>query len=163
MAKAICEVAQDTRILAGRLGRLNPGELVTYNELSAIIGRDVRTDARPTLASARRIAQRDQRIALGCVHKAGIKRLDGAELPSVGDDAIACIRRKATRASRLMLTAAENVTLTDEARLQLNARASSLGTIALCASAKACARIETAVKNNGNLELSTAATLAMLK
>lgn len=163
MPKSICEVAQDTRVLSGRLARLAPGELVTYNELTALIGRDVRTIARSTLNSARHIAERDHGLAFGCVHRSGIKRMEGGELPSIGDAAISGIRRKATRASKRMLHAAEKVVLSDEARLQLNARASSLGTIALCSSSKAAARIEEAVKNNGNMELSVSATLAMFQ
>lgn len=146
--RATFELAPETRVIAGRLGRLQPGETVSYDELTQLIGRDVTGSARHILESARKRAEREQGIALGCVRSEGIKRLEDEHITDIGDDAIVRMRRQSKRASRRMLNAAQQVG--PELSVKVHARASVLGAIALCANDKRTKQIEQQITSGGN-------------
>lgn len=143
--RTIPEMAATTRVLAGRIGRMQVGEMVTYKELDELIGGDVRSaDNAGRLRSARHVALREHGVATESVRGEGIKRLGGHDLPGVGDAALGRVRRASRRAVRTMLTAAGKLELDPKASTAINARASLLTMIQTTTSNKAITRAETA-------------------
>jgi hypothetical protein len=97
--KSIPELSVDARILYDRLRKATTGEVIEYSELSALIGRDVRA-VRYLLATAIKMAEREDAITFGAVHGIGIKRLDNAGILAVSESNIEAIGRKARRTDR---------------------------------------------------------------
>ncbi len=74
MPKGIREKASDTLILENRLRNTKPGDVVTYDELSKIMGRDVREHCSGNLQTARRTL-RNEKIHFDTVSRVGLNRL----------------------------------------------------------------------------------------
>lgn len=115
-AKRLCLLLESTPV----------GRLVTYKDLSAAIGRDVQTEARGVLYSARLIVQREISYVFGTVPNEGLKRLSDVEIVQTGAQTVSRIRR-ASRSGINRITAADPVQLPVEARVQMNTYLSLLG------------------------------------
>src|SRR5262245_24417090 len=72
--KSIPELSTDTKLLYERLKLLQPNEVVTYDELSQIVGRDVRKQSRSNLTSAVRRCGNEDNIVIDTVINVGVKR-----------------------------------------------------------------------------------------
>lgn len=128
--KSIAQITSETIVLAGRLSRLNPGEIVTYAELANLCSLPVNSAKfKSTLQSAKRKAERDQQILIDCVRKQGLKRLEANEMPAIGTAAIEKNRRNAGRTQRRMVHAAAKTTPTGPALTQFNMCVSVLGAL----------------------------------
>ena len=88
----------DTKILTDRLAQCSIGDIVAYEELTKLIGRDVCTIARSNLTQAVRRMLRDG-IVFGTIRGVGIKRLTDEEIVGVGPQTISKFRRASRRAS----------------------------------------------------------------
>ena len=73
------------------------GQLVTYKELSTAIGKDVQTEGRSILNSARRIVQRELSYVFGTVANQGLKRLSDVEIVQTGAQTVSSIRHASRR------------------------------------------------------------------
>lgn len=76
--KAIQELSLDTQTLKRLLREAEIGQIVSYSEMSSAIGRDVPTEARGNLRTARRQLLREHNMVFGPVLGVGMKRLDDA-------------------------------------------------------------------------------------
>jgi hypothetical protein len=74
----------ETDLLIARLRDVPLGQEIGYADLSRVIGRDVRTAARPRLTSAREIALRDHGVCFFAIRGVGLRRITVQELPQVG-------------------------------------------------------------------------------
>lgn len=101
--------SNDTAILENTLREADEGTLVTYEQLSAAIGRDVRKFAEGCLYSARRILEREG-VHTDCVAGEGIKRLTPAE-------SVDKARSQVTRSRRAARRGRATVETTDFSRL----------------------------------------------
>lgn len=72
----------ETRLLYGRLRTLQPGELVTYDDLSAELGKDVRQSWH-YLTTAREWLEKDDRIVTECDPGTGVRRVTNEEHAAV--------------------------------------------------------------------------------
>ena len=96
--RSLPELSVDTQVLAKRLLALELNELILYDELTEIVGRDVRHQpVNGLLRSARYIVLRDAHIVTEAVRGEGIKRLDDEGIAQLGDQHIARIRRASRR------------------------------------------------------------------
>jgi len=138
----ILEASADARLLYQRLAKLAPNELVSYAELSEIIGRNV-IKVRHVLATARRMAQRENQIVTGAVSGEGIKRLDGHGIVSSATGRIKAIRGHARRGVRDLACATEPLEGDDLARH--NMAMSMLGALELATRGRSVKKIEAAV------------------
>lgn len=73
------------------------GETITFADLSAALGRDVRRQPSP-LPSARRIAERDHNALFASVRGVGLRRMSPDEVSVIGAGGRRRIRRGARRA-----------------------------------------------------------------
>jgi hypothetical protein len=89
------EVSPDVLALQDRLRQLAAGETITYDELAALIGRDVRPESPDysKLHRARRRALVEDRIVTDAVARVGVKRLDDAGIVNSQSGAIKHVRR----------------------------------------------------------------------
>lgn len=101
--KALPELSVDTQVLIKRLSASTVGETITYEELSALIGRDVQNGARGFLATARRRLKRDERMVFAPVYKIGVKRLDDIGIVKAGQAGITHVRNHARRVTHTLL------------------------------------------------------------
>jgi hypothetical protein len=87
----------ETRLLYDRLKPAVKADVITYEELSALIGQDVTNGARHLLTSARRLTQKEDRKVFGVVRGVGLKCLTDTEIANSGEATRKSLRRKATR------------------------------------------------------------------
>jgi len=160
--RTVGQLGLDTRVLRDRLLRAGTGEKVSYDELSALIKRDVRTDARSNLGSARRILQSEYQIVFSVVRTEGLVRLTDAEnVESAAADATRAVPRAARRVAKRMTAVRDFDALPNETKIQHNAGLCYLQTVGALAKQKPMKQLELEVAK-ANSVLSIAATLAAL-
>jgi hypothetical protein len=117
----------EARLMADRFSKAQIGEIVTYDELSKIVGQDVRGQhMRSRLHTAIRNTLRDHRAVFGVVATVGYKRLADDELPKLGEASIAKIGRESRRTLKKM-GAADFSKMSRAGLSEWNANASHLG------------------------------------
>lgn len=94
------DISVDTEVLVKCLREVPVGETVTYEQLSALIGRDVTNGTRSTLARARDIVQREDRIVFKTVRKIGLQRSDSTQITQSGIKVVQSINRASKRGAR---------------------------------------------------------------
>lgn len=124
------EISPDVAALVERLIDSKPGDLVSYDDLAATIGRDVRGEHRWLVLRAREIANRDHGAIFGNERGKGYVRLAPEEAHSLGSTARSAIRRKARKASKMIRAAVSRQnSLPPEAARKSNAELSVLGLV----------------------------------
>ena len=117
------------------------GQLVTYKELSTAIGKDVQTEGRSILNSARRIVQRELSYVFGTVANQGLKRLSDVEIVQTGAQTVSSIRH-ASRRGINRIAAADPVRLPMDSRIQMNTYLSVLGMLHISLQEKRLKKLE---------------------
>lgn len=145
----IREINVDARALLARMKAAGVGEIITYDEMSELIGRDVRGGSRHVLEAARRWARRE-RIIFGAVTGIGIKRLDDAGKVRVGSGMMDKIRRTSRRAAQTLAAVEDFGALPNEMKVQHNMSLSIYGIIQQATSSKMQNRISERVDGAEN-------------
>lgn len=141
----IPEANIDTKILHDFLKTAKVGQLITYDELSALIGRDVREAARGCMTSAIRRALRDN-LVFEAVRNEGYRLLPDEKIAGVGMNAVKRIRRTASRAARKLSCVRDFDAMSNEAKVAHNTGLSVLGAIAHSAGHTAVKRVSRIVE-----------------
>jgi hypothetical protein len=126
---SIPERSIDTETLVRHLRGLAVGSVASYEELNALIGRDVQVGARHILASAERIMLRDDRRVFAPVRNVGLKRLNDREIVGTGLDTTARLRRLARRGARKVTAVHDYDALPKDDQVQHNTHLSIFGAI----------------------------------
>lgn len=92
------EISAETAAIAARLREAAVGETVSYDELSAAIGRDIRK-RRHLLYAGMRAVERETGAVFGTERGVGVRRLPTDEASKIGAHARKRIRRAAHRAA----------------------------------------------------------------
>jgi hypothetical protein len=87
------ETSLDARVLAERLSTADPEDVITYDELAALIGKDVQHKRRDLLDTARNLVLREHHKTFGTVTNVGIKCLSSTAIVSLGEQARSRLRR----------------------------------------------------------------------
>lgn len=90
----------ETQLLEQRLLKMEPGEFVSYDDLTAVCGVDVRGAGYPLLASARKAAGRALSTIFDAVRGEGIKRLEE-------DEKVAAVSRLVSRGRKTIRKAGD--------------------------------------------------------
>jgi hypothetical protein len=160
--RAICEMHSDTRILYNVLENKlikDKQEQVTYQQLSAAISRDVQSEARGMLATARKNIEQEHAVIIEPVIGIGLKVT--VDYAGVKDKELSGIRRKGNRAHKRLLNAIAGKDLDDTVQLDLAIGLSTLGAIELCTKPTTRKRLGTYIESHGRKELPTAETLRL--
>lgn len=138
--KGMFEKSADTSIIENRLRNTNVGDVVTYDELSKLLGRDVRAYCTSNLQTARRTMVNES-IFFDVLTGEGLRRLNADEAVTTSQ---AYVTRAKSAANRGMNHLA-NVPfdgLTEESKKKHLSVSAQLGAVALFSSSKANKRIE---------------------
>lgn len=124
--RTIPQLSIDTKTIQDRLMKVEVGDVVTYQELTDLIGRDVQVSARGNLTSAMRRLVADG-IVFACVRGEGVKRLSDSEIVGVGPDTIAKMRRASNRARQKLAAVNDFNALPRDVQVTHNLSMSVLG------------------------------------
>jgi hypothetical protein len=110
---------------------MQPGEMVTYAELNALIKRNVQKEARGLMHTARCKAKREDGAVFVAVIGEGLKRAIGADFLGIATTGVERGRRIAKRAlsDSLLMPKDEYELLPPDARVRLNVDRTLLGTL----------------------------------
>jgi len=147
--KSIAEISTDTRILIQKIESSlikEQQEIVTYNELSAVIGRDVR-DVDYLLRTARKHVEKNNNVLIDVVFGQGIKLTKdySGNLQKTTDK----IRRRSKRQlSRTLRAVSEDKAVNPEELTEINTQVSILGVINEFTKPKSVKKIKGKVEAN---------------
>lgn len=136
----IAQKSIDAQIIERHLETAEVGQLVTYAELSELIGRDVQGKGRYLLETAKRALLR-RGIVFETVRGEGIKRASDIEIVDHRQQDFDRIKRTAGRALN-KLACVNQDSLNNEAKIKFNATASHLGVLRQLTSRKAIEAVE---------------------
>jgi quinolinate synthase len=145
--KAIGAACYETQQLAAKLKAVVTAEnydVISYADLSKIIGYDVQRDGYSYLKSAREIVERDTGRLIGVVLSEGVKLLTPEEQVAIGPDSLQRLKRATTKSIK-RIGRVQVDKLTDDQRLDYHTSASVLGAVHLFTKPKSVAKIEEAV------------------
>jgi hypothetical protein len=155
------QASTDSKILASVLQESKPGDVVSYKALSAAIGRDVQSTAKPALDTARRIVQREKRMVFDAVRGEGLKRLTDSEIVDLADKTRDGVRR-ATRRTVKKMVCVDYEAMPKEKQTKHNTAISLFGVLSELATEKVQHRLGAEIERSGT-ELPVAkATIAAL-
>ena len=159
--RIITTASVDTQILVERMKKLEIGEVITYDDLSSLIGREITaSENRSALQSARRILCNQHRISTGVIRKVGIKRLSGEETVFSIGTVVKAVYRKAAKGIRTIANTVEYDTLSRKGQVEYNLNMSQLGAIAGISNSPSREKIR-AESGESQLPLAFTKTLAL--
>lgn len=138
--RTIQEVGIDAKILQERLQKANIGQVISYDELSEIVNKDVRKEGYSAFLSARKACLREK-IVFGTIAKVGIKRVSDSEIVK---GAAAGVRRvrSAIRRESIRLSCANKSKLDNESKITMYTTASLFGALDLMTQGKKISMVE---------------------
>lgn len=139
--RAIPELSVDTQTIERLLWEVPVGEVASYGDLSAAIGRDVQRKARHILNSAVRRVLREKQVVFAAVNGVGLKRLSDVGVLGVGAQAVTAIGRKSRRTVK-KLACAQYEALSKPEQTVHNVLVSQLGVLAHITSAGTQKKLE---------------------
>ena len=154
------EMTADTAILYKHLTAMEPGDTVSYREMSTMLGREIRGD-NSHLQSALRAASRDSGAVFDCVRNVGYRRLTDSEIVQTSAPRTARLRKRVEREGKRLAMVANFDALAINLKQDHNARVSVLGAIAQALKPKAIAEVRNHVSTSMET-LPIAKTLEML-
>lgn len=139
----IQQIDPEVRTIADLMAKTTIGATLTYDEISAALGRDCRTRDRYKILVAKKMGEEQSGIIFETQYDVGYRRLPGAELAKIGSAGLKVIRNKAKTSIKTMTLgmSAANDLPPDEYRKQLQFL-SSLNLIAELAREKNLPQIE---------------------
>lgn len=149
--KGIQAKSADTLIIENRLRETKPGDIVTYDELSKLLGRDVRAFCQANVRTARHTLEAES-IFFDCVRSEGLKRLTSNEAAFASDSHRERISSAARRGLRHLRYVPFDE-LEDEAKRKHLTMSAQFGAIQLFGSSKATKKIESAVKDTAPMAI----------
>jgi len=126
MTTAIHKISIDSQMLYERLQQAQPGDIITYDELNILIGRDVQREAYNCLFTARTKARSLNRLAFGVIPNLGLKCLEDVEVVATGYDYLQSIRRKARSGFKTLICLNDYQSLPENIKHKHNAVATLL-------------------------------------
>ena len=152
--------AADVQAIVDAMNELKIDETITYEELTEIVGRDIRNH-RYIMTQARNRLLLNRKI-FGCITNVGYKRMNDSEIVESSHGIIHSIHNKARKQVK-SLTAVDWQSLTNNNRVNLNIHISVLGAIAHATTPSTIAKLSPACTNsNGIYGLPTEKTLKLL-
>ncbi len=134
------ELSAEISALTGLLMALSVDSVLTYQQASAAIGRNVQTSARFALMRAREEAEKEGGHLFATVSGKGIKKLPAGSAYTIGQESMRRIRRTAKRGVDRLSRVRGNMSEQEQGRI--TAYASMLGAVSLVAGSQAERAVE---------------------
>ncbi len=158
--QVIPAISNDALILVGMFRAMQVGQILTYEEMTKAIGRDVTTSGRGVMNTAINRVLKDENIVVECVRLVGFKRLDGKELIDAQRAGVQRIRgeakRRSEKLSKLDLGKLDQTGLVEAYALQ-----SMYGVMSHVATGRGVKKLESAVQKADSKLLPIGKTLAL--
>ena len=151
----------DVMALMDALDRLDQDAMLSYEALSRVVGRDVKSTYRYLLVAATDRLLKTKQKAFGTVTNAGIKRLTDSEAISQCASTLGRVRRIAKKAATKAATV-NFAALSNEEKLRHNGYISQMAAIVYTADSRHINRITGACQNTNPSILPTAQVLNLL-
>lgn len=144
--KPIFAASADAKTIAHVLRTIEVGGIISYEDLSRAIARNVCLTGRPAMDTARGIVQREDRMIFDAIRGVGLKRLADNEIIDLGDKARDHVRR-ASRKVVKKLVCVDYDQLTNEKQTKHNTALSMFGVLCELATEKSTKRLTSSVEN----------------
>ena len=158
----IRETSVDTMLVHDLLEKKEVGDVVTYAELTKLIGRDIQNKARGCLNTAKRMLQREKRFVFGTIMTVGVKRLDDVQIVGTSESTLKKIRGESKRGARRLACVHDYDGLPNGEKIKHNAAVSMLGALSQATKPGSIKRIESKVAE-ANERLAIGSTLEAFK
>lgn len=145
--RAIAELSIDTQTLERALLIIPVGGVVSYSELSGLIGRDVQDDASHNLSSARHRVQRDHAMCFEPVRGSGLKRLSDESIVGTVAAAFGRVRNIARRGRNRLACVQDFDALPNDLKVRHNLAASIFGVLSHVTKESSAKKLEAGVAN----------------
>jgi hypothetical protein len=139
--------SSDAKILETVLSECAVGQMITYEELSKAIGRDVRVHAAGALATARKTMLKEKNMVFATERSVGIKRLDDSDIIDSTADKNKRIARISKRGLQ-ELSVVKFEQLDEQKKKEHIAASAQLGVIAMFSKTTSGNKILSNVKND---------------
>ncbi|RKY07278.1 MAG: hypothetical protein DRP56_05985 [Planctomycetota bacterium] len=150
--KTISELSVDTRIIYDHLSKMKKGDFVEYETLTNLISKDVQGSGRGNMATARKMALRNDGLVFDAVTNKGLKCLtDEENVNSTGESALDRIRRTARRSAKRLVTIDDFSKLSPVGKIKHNAHLAILGAIGNASKKKTIKKIEAKTEESGKI------------
>lgn len=145
--------ATDRRLLIDRLLEVPVGEVLTYEAITDLLGRDVRTTSacRSALHSALNHLRRHRSAIYAAVPKVGYKRLDDCGKVTAAESTMRRAHRAAHRSAAILAAVEKFDAMPEDSRTRHNALMSIAGAIALGTSKKSLDKVQERVREVGRV------------
>lgn len=120
------KISLDSQMLYDRLIQASPGEMIGYEELTEIIGRDVQNEAYGCLYTARNRARSMNRKVFGIIANVGLKCLEDDEIVAAGYEAVSRVRSRARSGLKTLICLQDYAGLPDQIKIKHNTVAAIL-------------------------------------
>lgn len=157
----ISKNAVDISALKDRLRKAEIGEMIAYDELSEIIGRDIRKHRYLLLSACNQLLS-EKNYTFGSVFKQGVKRLSADETVESSKEIFSRIRGQCRRQARKLSSVDYETITTDDLKRLHNSALSVFAAIAYSADSRNLNRLTGLCQNTGPQSLPTATTLRLL-
>lgn len=137
-----------TQQIYKRLIATKPGDFISYDELTKLIGINVQTEGYGYRASATRIALVEDKMVFGVIPNDGIKRLNDNEIAKLGDSSIRKIRKESKNGIRKVTAVQDFDALTPESKMKHNSTLSVLAAFQHFTKPRNILKIESVVAEN---------------
>ena len=154
------QLSADSAAIVKAIEEIPVGGVITYSQLSTVIGRDIRM-FRGSLESARKAVQRDKGMVFDVLRGEGIKRLADGEIIDLSDKAREHSRRHARRIAKKLICV-NYATLTKDKQVKHNAALSMFGALSDLSSSASMKRLEAQIEATGTQLTSAKSAIAAL-
>ena len=146
--RTIADLSPDAIALRKRLETLNPGDTVSYADLTALIGADVQTSRHGALYRARAILLREKSMVFAPIKGEGLKRLGDEDISRLGYAIIRRVRKAAARGMKTLACVANFDKLSTDGQVAHNATMTMMSAFHQFSAPTRMAKIETAVRES---------------
>lgn len=139
-----------TKRVYDRMEKMAQGELISWDELTRVLGLDAQSDAgRGYIATARKNLRRRKRFVIEAVVGEGMRRLTDVEITTHGRKSRKRINRMARRESDKIDCLDRKANLTDDQRREHQAHQLMIGYLIQESTYEKQKKVENVIRNNG--------------
>jgi hypothetical protein len=161
--RAIPELSIDTQTIENMLAEAQIGDIVTYEAMSAAIGRDTQREARGNVTTARHRLHQSRQMVFGAVTNVGLKRLDDTGKIAAAQGHTRRGRSQYRRAIRTVSAVDNFDALPNDQKLRHSLIAAQSGVILSLTAPSRTRRLEAAIGENVQKAFKPKECLALMK
>jgi hypothetical protein len=147
--RTIGEMSYDTRIIVEMLSKVETSAIVTYDEMTEIIDKNIHEAG--VLYSAIRIIRRDYGIVFETVRKVGFKRMSDIGILNSSISILPQRMRSLAKRESKKLACVKNDNITDEMRIKRDMSLSLIGALDVFSQTKNLKRLEATITKESGL------------